>query len=215
MAAAFATWLGWSGGDDLSPPAPTVVAAAIGCPSKIAVTEVAVVTRVEAAPSRVGVTAAATGPTPLTRLQALVARLDAGDTGPERVRDLRDLLVAAPELIAAVPSMATDCRHGERTAMRLLQALELAATPACQRALATVAATATARCADRRRAILALGNVPLPTPATMQRLREACDDRADATAVLLSGAAKAAFARAANALRPIAATVPTGSPAAG
>jgi hypothetical protein len=139
----------------------------------------------------------ASAPVPLAdaALMAVVDRIAAGDADYEAVRDVRDLLVAAPELAASLPTMV---RQGDDlTVRRLLQALEFAGTAACQDALAQVAGDPRQSLQDRRRALGALGRMPEPAELTMQRLW-AFYASGDAE---LSRAALLAYGRAASAVR--------------
>jgi HEAT repeat protein len=112
-------------------------------------------------------------------------------------RVLRDLLVASPALVAAMTDLLATGALRERTEARLLQALELGATAACQEALAVVATDLRGNDVRRWHCLRALGNVPAPTPATMQLLWStfASSDGETARVAVL------AFGRAAGVLR--------------
>lgn len=128
---------------------------------------------------------------------AIVARIEGGDASHEAVGELRDVLVGSPELSRRVPELLATAQ--DLTARRLLQALELTGTAACQDTLAHIATDGTRARPDRMRALVALGRLPEPGETTMQRLWAAYRDQDPE----LSRAALLAFGRAAATVRSV------------
>lgn len=190
-----AVWLGamlWLDADDAAPrrlPVPALITASE--PAEAAV------------PRRELVVAPCAPPEPIAnadtanaaRLQDLLRQIDAGDAGPESVRALREVLVAAPALAATVPELLARGGLGEHAEARLLQALELGATGSCQQALIAIAADLRGSTARRLQCLRALGNVAQPSPATMQLLwSTVATGEATAARVALLAAGRAAAA---------------------
>jgi hypothetical protein len=185
-------WLAAAGAAELPVPEAPRPVARPSCADEVRAAEPAEAARLEPLPldeePPAGNATAAAG------LEAVLARIAAGDAEHERVREVRDLLVAAPELAASLPALVQD---DDLTARRLLQALELAGNAECQHALAQVAGDAHQSLQERRRALLALGRMPEPAELTMQHLW-ATYASGDGE---LSRAALLAYGRAASAVR--------------
>jgi hypothetical protein len=194
--AAGGAWLAAAGVAELPPPAARSPSAPRACAVAVD-SEPSARDEVTAPPAA---TTAGIVPAPTASespLRSVAVRIASGDADHEAVREMRDLLVATPELAAQVPDLLQQLRACDLVRRRLLQALELCGTPPCQAALVQIADDAQHAQQDRALALAALGRVPEPTADTMTRLW-ASFARADRD---LSRAALLAYGRAAAAVR--------------
>lgn len=129
-------------------------------------------------------------------LASLLAALDSAAEGRTVwVHRLRDLLRADPRVAALLLARLQAEPFTDRTRADLFLALELGATPEAQAGLVQVAQGSTWALRDRARALVALGGLAEPMPATVDALWATARTRADAlqgelanTALLALGA---------------------------
>ena len=97
--------------------------------------------------------------------------------------DMFETLEAAPTLVPSVPSILRSNPHASNS---LIHVLEDLGTRSAQRALSTIASDVTFEHDDRLRAVIGLGSVEAPTPASLSTLWLVATERSTPEGVELS-----------------------------